>query len=646
MRGNDFLDKIGLIDFAYVEAADMCCAHKGRTKKHNSARLAALAACLCLTAVGALCLSVYLRSASPGRRPLPPANDNPGHTDIQNTLPNSDGADSSLGASQDLQSADSSLNPSQNLQSDNASSDTYRNLEELLAYLSGHDYHSRTLDASGGGADVRADNAVEPGKSAGYRGFVYEIDAQTHRVAIYDENAQPVGEISSPAAHLFLFGERLILVGETQTGGTEIDMEMSAFAEIYDLTVPERPTLTDRFLQLGSLSACFMKDGSLYLLSSDGVCACGYSRLDEVSDYMPKLQHNSGSGSYAALTWTDREINILGEPASVRYTAVARIDVNSGTVLDKHACYGNIEKIFYGGDYIAFLTYAHTETLYTLPALYFFRTDGLFYETKLETADALGLDRSVNIENDSLPDGVYPSVDSVSLEGGVCRAIGTLLRQKGNSYSMELMSIYFNPADGSAVHEELSFPDMETGTFFLDDVLWEESRAIVSVSRFTEQDGDFRTYTQLVFVTFGDDGPAFHVGDFTCDRVTGVDKMYGYGNPLGHIHPFISLGGGIYLRYNGAPDGFDIYDFSDSSSPLCLYRSDGETGDGGRFEFENYAYDRTTFGVLKITPDENGEYRNVTYTWQIYSVNPSAAQPFTLLGEYPAAGIDRTLCIP
>ena len=48
MRGNEFLDKMELIDLAYVEAADA----KPKGKKNIWVKLGAMAACLCLVIGG------------------------------------------------------------------------------------------------------------------------------------------------------------------------------------------------------------------------------------------------------------------------------------------------------------------------------------------------------------------------------------------------------------------------------------------------------------------------------------------------------------------------------------------------------------------------------------------------------------------
>lgn len=78
MRGNEFLDKMGLIDPAYVEAADA----KPKKKKGVWVKWGAMAACLCLVVAGVL-MAAGLRNASD--IPVP----NPDEFDIP--VPNPDG---------------------------------------------------------------------------------------------------------------------------------------------------------------------------------------------------------------------------------------------------------------------------------------------------------------------------------------------------------------------------------------------------------------------------------------------------------------------------------------------------------------------------------------------------------------------------
>ena len=111
------------------------------------------------------------------------------------------------------------------------------------------------------------------------------------------------------AQQLFLCGDTLVLVSSFASGGNELDQERSARVQLYDLTDPKSPTLTNEFIQLGDIVACYTSGSTLSLLTTDGVCACGWSRLDDVSEYIPQTSKNS-----KPVVWEDAEICILGAP--------------------------------------------------------------------------------------------------------------------------------------------------------------------------------------------------------------------------------------------------------------------------------------------------------------------------------------------
>lgn len=52
-------------------------------------------------------------------------------------------------------------------------------------------------------------------------------------------------------------------------------------------------------------------------------------------------------------------------------------------------------------------------------------------------------------------------------------------------------------------------------------------------------------------------------------------------------------------------------------------------------------YDENTIGILKVLPNEEGEYRDVTHIWCVYDIDLSKAEPFTLVKEVPyGSGVD------
>ena len=81
---------------------------------------------------------------------------------------------------------------------------------------------------------------------------------------------------------------------------------MSTRVTIWDLADPEEPVLLETYEQLGARSVCWTAGEKLYLTTEDGVCACGWSRLDDVSGYYPALTHNGEK-----VPWGDEDKELL-----------------------------------------------------------------------------------------------------------------------------------------------------------------------------------------------------------------------------------------------------------------------------------------------------------------------------------------------
>lgn len=219
-----------------------------------------------------------------------------------------------------------------------------------------------------------------------------------------------------------------------------------------------------------------------------------------------------------------------------------------------------------------------------------------------------------------------PEVKAVNCSEGIWRMVGEHLSYTGTSWYRVLFAITFDPETNGTAGQILQLPEEQ---FDIDDVLWEEDRAIISAG-FVRFDSDpYERCTRLAFAEFDGMGIELMASDILCDRVTGIDMMYGYGSPLGHIRPFISLPNGLYLRYNGTPDGFDVYDLSDSHNPKCLYKSQGDIPEGCRLDFDNCVLDTrvldtggsTSSVAVKLITPKDGEYRNPDYSWRVFLVS-------------------------
>lgn len=594
MNGTKLLDSLEYISPALIEAAD----EPPMRQRVMWFKWGGLAACLCaITAVFAL----RAPQGGPGELVFPAS---------PSASPSvSDGP---------LESASQPVDRPQEL-----TSDTYSSLEELLDYLRFHEVHRNDQDSAAsqpklvGKEGTGTDSAWQTGRDVvSYDGTVYQIVKgdplyNEKYVAIFRDGAETGRvDLATPPEALYLTDGKLIVVGRCQSG-MESDLGQKDYGTavmVYDLSNPRKPVQTDVFHQQGAWAACWASNGRLWLVTLDGVCACGYSRLADLDDYKPQLAHNG-----EAVPWPEEDICILGEPTQAKYAAVSCIDLEDGTVLRKLACYGDISDVYFGKDWFALVTQSAVEGgAYSLQTVYTF-DGGMSFTGKCDMAAVFGLEGTGKLAKGKAAPPEYADVKAVARADGTWRMVGEYVQNSKAGGTKELFAVAYDP-DGPRpiTMERLRLP-AECVT--IDDVLWEEDRAVISTG--TGQTG------ALAFAEFNGTDISLLAGGLTCDRVQGVDGIYWYGSPLGHIKPFIPLGNGLYLHYNGTPDGLDLYDLSDSASPKCLYQSTGDIPEGARLDFDSRVIDERTVAVKLIPQARASSYygREEVCTWAIVTVS-------------------------
>lgn len=621
MRGNELLDKMELVNPAYIEEAE----EQPSRKRAAWLKWGGLAACLCAAAVSVFALT--------GLEPI---------TNLMDTYvvevepdPNPDPA-----------LPDGGPTGTDNAWSWTRTSDTYSSLTELLDYLRLHDSHGgvESNDGCKGGLST-AHAAMEGSDTVSWKDTVYQLNHDTAKwVGVYQDGVL-TGTVQAPADYLFISDGQLITVGAEYYSGDELDPAYCVRVNLFSLSDPAHPKKLDSFTQLGDLTACWLSNGRLYLLTDGGVCACGYSRFSNLEDYKPQLFHGEEQ-----IPWPEEDIRILGAPTRVSYVAAACIDVKTSDVICKRAVYGDIEDVFFGGDWLALVTSTTQESSYTLQDVYTF--DGsLAFTGKCDIAETFGLEKTQTWpENQEPPRSTRrPQVKAVFKADAVWRIVGEYFQSAGPTWWRELFAVTFDPETGETGKQTLQLPEDQ---FDIDDVLWEEDRAIISAG-FVRFD-PFERGARLAFAEFDGMGIELLSSDILCDRVTGIENMYSYGSPLGWIRPFIPLetGGssGWYLRYNETPNGFDIYDLSDSRNPVCIYKSGGGIPEGCRLDFDYrvlYSNGAASSVAVKLITPKDGDYRQPDYSWCVFSVDEEPPVVLRLSPErYPLTGFDPASLAP
>lgn len=563
MNAEQLLEAIGEVDEALLERSE---------KRRRFPWVAALAACAALILLGALVWE-----------PL-----------SYRTMP----TDVILQSRETFRPADNrySLGPN--------TSDTYQTLEQLLAHLGvaeehGSESYGKGNTITGVGYQSRCslavygDYAYHAGKDAIYitalndtaGGAIGQIDVP------YDIPAEHVSR-HSVADYLFIQGPRLAVIRDEMHFGDE-DFSYSAYVALYDLTDPLSPVKCGEFRQSGSITACYMAQDDLVLLTADGVCACGYSRLDPQEGYHPALQANG-----QAVPWTEDDFSILGEPTKLNYLAAIRIDLASQSIADKECFYGGIREVFYGSDWLG---------LAVGTSVYTYRLDdGLRYAGKLQD---LGINEIFSVEFD-----------------------GSRWRIIARSGWMELVAISADPETGAVERAECSFPQWDPSKalpYRLDDLIWEKDRALVALSCNTDSVASrvgLRKEEALLLAVDFSQGLRFSHTPLDIQRIDSVTGVVSMGDPFGDLHTMIPLENDLIVRFNTDSRSLDLIDLSDSMEPKLVHDGQAIFPEQAVLYPEWVKLEENCFGVMLYIRDY--ETRQRLRSWYIIQVDPSLEQPF------------------
>ncbi|MBQ8932415.1 MAG: beta-propeller domain-containing protein, partial [Ruminiclostridium sp.] len=541
--------------------------------------------------------------------------------------------------------------------------DSYKNLTELLEAVSKTEEHNNMIMDSGIPYDLKTDSATDNtlSKLQNCTGAALttdnkysfhikehsytfeELDYDIKRInitKINGNNSELIGYIPINSSALMIYGDYLITKGaafyeEAETKEEFFNQRSECSYAIYDISNPEKPSLMHIFTQSGRTSECWMVGEKLYIVSGDGVCACGYGS-DNPQKYYPFLKKDNED-----INWDDGDITIVGKPGRVYYTALSIIDVTNGEIIEKEAMYGVGSNLFYGEDWIA--------SSYTEPSgdgysgnefLYLF--DGNFKFTgKINITKAANLDSKIKWDNKDKISGDSSSVVSVKRIENEYRIILESSHYENGwkaSQSIIALSVYTDKDTSSRDRYEIVTEEGTISTFYnVTEILWEKDRAVIvtALTRYTDEIFD-NTVASFVFADFNNGTVAVHGNELTADypysRFGESGNVY-----FGELNSLIPMGNGIYLKYayhdNESPNGFDIFDFSDSASPKQLYKAEERITEKAGFDFFFHVYDNDTFGVLDVAYGKDTYFRNVTLRWTIYDIDVNNNQPFTKISQ-------------
>ncbi len=541
--------------------------------------------------------------------------------------------------------------------------DSYKNLTELLEAVSKTEEHNNMIMDSDIPYDLKTDSATDNTMqrlqncagaaltkdnrySYHIKEFLYTFDELAYDIKrinitkINGNDSELIGYIPIDSRGLMIYGDYLITEGaafyeDSETESEFFDQKGRCSYAIYDISNPEKPRLMHVFTQSGRTSECWMVGEKLYVVSGDGVCACGYGS-DNPQKYYPFLKKDNKD-----IVWDDEDITIVGKPSRVYYTALSIIDVTTGEIIEKEAMYGAGSDLFYGEDWIA-SSYAEPSADGYSGNIFLCLFDGNFKFTgKINITKAASLDSKIKWTNKDKISGDSSDVVSVKRIGSECRIIIESSHYENGwkaNQSVIALSVDTDKDTSSCDRYEIVTEEGTISTFYnVTEILWEKDRAVIvtALTKYTDEIFD-NTVASFVFADFYNDIVTVHGTELTADypysRFGQSGNVY-----FGELNSLIPMGNGIYLKYayhdNESPDGFDIFDFSDSASPKQLYKAESRMIEKAGFDFFFHVYDNDTFGVLDVAYGKDAYFRNVTLRWTIYDIDINSDQPFTKISQ-------------
>ena len=331
----------------------------------------------------------------------------------------------------------------------------YSSLNELLAYLGENEKHDGSMKGTYSlSATV---SGVDEGKWVYnmYNEYLYRFGRHDGNRTYYEflqifnlkegslANTIELEPFHAYPTTIFVYQNKLILAGGfSQTA-----------VNIYSLDNPENPVLEHRYIQNGNFDTAFISDDKLYIFTSDGMCACGFSSKSNPDDYKP-----SATLDAKEIEWADSEITVIGEPERVFYTAVSVIDLQNTEITQKKAFYGDIQDIFVDKDTVVLYT-KNSFNDFDKPKIDTFDMSDNFSHTSQITINTLGITQIHSIRKIG---SSYKIICNTRHISGIC----------------EMVAISADIQSGIYYSKKYIF----TSYTFIDSVTWNENTASVDLT--------------------------------------------------------------------------------------------------------------------------------------------------------------------
>ena len=338
-----------------------------------------------------------------------------------------------------------------------AKASQYENLDELLEHFG----ISKDDAPKDGHSDfyVTTKGYFEGGYESGvvtYEGNIYKIlDNKVQIIRENDINGDIVGEIKGNANQIKRIDNKLIVADLDYYENGDYRENADSIYRVYDLSTADNPKLMNTYTFSANSSTYAIVGDELWFLSWEGACGCGHGN----GYYESKMTTNGET-----IIWSDEEITILGDPTVIQYVAITKVKVETGEVVDKHAFYGEIEKIYWSEEWMVIDAYSGTQK----GALYMYDMDDLTKPTS-----------SLDLYNTAKDEGGCGGyrISSVLVEDNIIYAVGS--SYKANDRSVEQVTALIWDTQKNKVLIENKEEGKEVD---ISDVIWDEKTALCTIS--------------------------------------------------------------------------------------------------------------------------------------------------------------------
>ena len=443
-----------------------------------------------------------------------------------------------------------------------AKSSQYENLDELLEHLGiskddvPNDNHSDFYL----GTKEYFEGEYESGVVA-YEGIVYKIlDNKVQIIRENDLNGEIIGEIEGNANNIRRTDNKLIVADIYCYENDHYKENADSIYRVYDLSTPDTPKLINTYTLSSNSSTYAIVGDELWFLSWDGACGCGYDN----GYYEAKITTNGET-----FTFSDEEITILGDPTVIQYTAITKVNIETGKVVDKHVFYGELEKVYWSEEWMVIDSYSGTKK----SALYMYDMDDLTKATN-----------SLDLYNTAKDKGECEGyrISSVLVEDNIIYAVGS--SYKANDRSVEQVTALIWDTQKNKVLIENKEEGNEVD---INSVTWNEKTAVCCIS-----DGS-------VHVEFDKDEIKFT----GYKEETSAEKKYYKNYPIDEE---------LYVKTSQKYDSIAIYQYLDDGYVARMCEVDVDILDEKKVA-EVLVIDENTLAVVVSTQEDTEDATGLAY---------------------------------